>query len=176
MGSDDEFGWNSAHMPRHRVAISKPFLMGQTVSREWGIAVLKCNAWVKNCTASNAVVIEPNVEAAFKNFDGDGNGAIDVVELRSALEALGLPCGESQTAAILAKFDDDGNLTLELARCMTHRSLERVLKHACHICTFIDRLPPFDSLRNSGRVPTSGQRLQVICRNERRRGRRCDEG
>lgn len=36
------------------------------------------------------------------------------MELRKALEALGLPCGEAQTAAVLAKFDDDGNLTLEL--------------------------------------------------------------
>ena len=38
----------------------------------------------------------------------------DIVELRKALEALGLPCGEAQTAAVLAKFDADGNLTLEL--------------------------------------------------------------
>ena len=55
-----------------------------------------------------------NMRAAFNNFDNDGDGHIDVSELHTALEALGLPCGEAQTAAVLAKFDNDGNLTLEV--------------------------------------------------------------
>ena len=88
--------------------------MGQGLSRELGIASLRCNAWLRNCTASNEVVVEDNVRAAFNNFDNDEDGHIDVSELHTALEALGLPCGEAQTAAVLAKFDNDGNLTLEV--------------------------------------------------------------
>ena len=58
--------------------------------------------------------IDADVRGAFQRFDGDGDGHVDVEELKQALEFLGLPCSDAQTAAIMKKFDDDGNATLEI--------------------------------------------------------------
>ena len=41
-------------------------------------------------------------------------GDIDCVELRSALNALGMPCDTAAAAEVLAKFDDDASGRLEL--------------------------------------------------------------
>ena len=63
--------------------------------------------------------IEVRIRDAFYRFDGDGNGHVDADELKLALGALGLNVNAEQAEAILAKYDDDGNETLELEEFAT---------------------------------------------------------
>ena len=50
----------------------------------------------------------------FRRFDKDNSGAIDLRELLQALNALGLQSDEAGTRAVMARYDTDGNGTLEL--------------------------------------------------------------
>lgn len=70
-------------------------------------------------TATPVVKIQPEVRTAFASFDTDGNGHMDIQELRSALDFLGItqpggPCSQIHISAVLDKFDGDGNGSLEL--------------------------------------------------------------
>lgn len=61
---------------------------------------------------SGAAVDE--VDRIFYLHDDDQSGDIDSLELRVALEALGLPLGSAQAVQVLAKYDDDKNARLDL--------------------------------------------------------------
>ena len=54
-----------------------------------------------------------DVNALFQQYDADRSGAIDRNELRNAMNGLGLNADDRQCAAILAKFDANGNGVLE---------------------------------------------------------------
>ena len=47
---------------------------------------------------------EEQLQAAFKKYDADGSGDIDVAELRSALNDLGYPVEEKRATALMGKF------------------------------------------------------------------------
>ena len=51
---------------------------------------------------------------AFRRYDRDGSGDIDVSELRDALRGMGLPTDTAQAATVLAKYDADRSGRLEL--------------------------------------------------------------
>lgn len=53
------------------------------------------------------------ITAAFRSFDCDGSGAIDVGELRLALGALGLHADSEETSEILRRYDADRNSTID---------------------------------------------------------------
>ena len=52
-------------------------------------------------------------DRAFRIFDADASGAIDVSELGEALNALGLQTDSEQAAAVLARYDSDESGVLE---------------------------------------------------------------
>lgn len=54
------------------------------------------------------------VGQVFRRFDKDGSGDIDITELRSALNALGLSVDTAGAGVVLAKFDKDGSGRLEM--------------------------------------------------------------
>ena len=55
-----------------------------------------------------------SVGSVFRRFDADSSGSIDVVELREALNALGLPSDTAGAAEVLTRYDKDGSGRLEL--------------------------------------------------------------
>ena len=54
------------------------------------------------------------IDRIFYQHDADQSGDIDSLELRVALEALGLPLGSAQAAQVLEKYDADRNRKLDL--------------------------------------------------------------
>ena len=54
------------------------------------------------------------VEEAFHSFDENRSGALDEGELRLALTKLGLDASRDETAALMHKYDGDGNRRLGL--------------------------------------------------------------
>ena len=58
---------------------------------------------------------EDPVTATFRRFDADSSGGIDVLELRSALQELGLGVDTAEAQQVLDKYDADGSGRLELA-------------------------------------------------------------
>ena len=92
------------------------------MTRKWGIMQIQMDQCCKQLAAqvkgvfagAPKVRIQEDVRGAFENFDNDGDGHMDVKELRAALEFLDLPCRADQVEVIMSKFDGDGNQTLEL--------------------------------------------------------------
>ena len=68
-----------------------------------------------------------SVGNVFRRFDVDGSGKIDREELMKALNALGLSSDAAATAAVMAKWDEDGDGLLELPefRGLVHELRER---------------------------------------------------
>lgn len=93
-----------------------------TFMRKWGILQIQMDSCCKDFAAQAKgffagephVMIQADVRGAFENFDNDGDGHMDIKELRAALEFLDLPCSPQQVDYIMEKFDGDGNSTLEL--------------------------------------------------------------
>lgn len=58
--------------------------------------------------------VDPTVRRAFTRFDADGNGKLDVEELRHALRALGLDADSDASAGVLKRYDEnhDGKCNL----------------------------------------------------------------
>ena len=56
---------------------------------------------------------EDDIKAAFRHFDDDNSGDIDVSELREALKHLGVNADGSQARAVMQRYDG-GSGTLKL--------------------------------------------------------------
>lgn len=72
------------------------------------------NWYIISTSLQGKTPVEIRVRDAFYRFDGDGNGHVDVDELRLALQALGFNVSVEASEKILEHYDDDGNETLEL--------------------------------------------------------------
>ena len=53
------------------------------------------------------------MKAAFKLFDADGSGAIDVEELYNALKALGVKMPKKEVRVLLKELDKDGSEAID---------------------------------------------------------------
>ena len=93
-----------------------------------GVQRAQLSASFEGCTAEQKVVFIPrdtfhvalappvgtDVSAVFQRYDADRSGDLDLVELRTALVALGLPVDMPEAAAVLARYDADLSGRLEL--------------------------------------------------------------
>merc|ERR1711998_541283 len=102
-------------------------------------------------------IMNTQATALFAQFDCDRSGGLDHAELMVALNALGLYTDPAQSAAILSRFDTDGNGRLEVGEvrpCGLCVSLDSdlgsdtpcLLLHSCpQFCKLHDELCDFFS-------------------------------
>ena len=69
------------------------------------------------------------LQRAFNTYDYDGDGSLDVAELRDALNALGLETSSRQALQVLKRYDDDRSGALELGE---FRALVAELREFTH--------------------------------------------
>ena len=63
---------------------------------------------------SDGAAVGEDIAAVFARYDRDRSGDIDAVELRKALNALGLPADTAEAALVLAAYDADASGQLDL--------------------------------------------------------------
>ena len=58
--------------------------------------------------------VDASIKKAFKMFDADGDGGLDVIELINALDALGVNANRAKAEEVLKKYDTakKGSLSL----------------------------------------------------------------
>jgi Ca2+-binding EF-hand superfamily protein len=89
------------------------------------------HAWLSSPHQSGAPTAEARAElqAAFAAFDRDGNGSIDVAELRCVLTALGAREAEAEATAarVLAVMDADGDASISLEEFVEQATISPLL-------------------------------------------------
>ena len=62
-----------------------------------------------------------SIEVVFRAIDHDGSGSLDVDELRSALDVLGIGTSEAECAALFSRLDADHTGSIDVGRiCAIH--------------------------------------------------------
>ena len=104
-------------------------LVGELQRFQAGVA---SSAAAPSVTAATAAAASPldDPEAAFRRYDADGSGDIDVAELRACLSELQMPVNTLEARDVLSKFDNDQSGRLDRAEFLRLVSELRGFKEA----------------------------------------------
>eukprot|EP00695_Tsukubamonas_globosa_P002743 TRINITY_DN3939_c0_g1_i1.p1 TRINITY_DN3939_c0_g1~~TRINITY_DN3939_c0_g1_i1.p1 ORF type:complete len:152 (-),score=12.46 TRINITY_DN3939_c0_g1_i1:73-528(-) len=102
---------------------------------------------------------------AFDRFDADGSGSIDMIELRSTLQALGQNPTEEDLFQMISEVDDNGSQTIEFSEFLKVIESQK-RKYSAHAGDDQDTIDAFVAL--GGNPDKSGSigldRLRRTCK------------